>query len=167
MKDLGKIFYGNIVAYDAAIIPAVKQEELQNVIWRSIRKLQNLWLVQKSILICLRTGKSHLQLNQKLQRQGIAIQGCRDKIDEAIAIQANNDIEPSAVEDHQAKPMCSMSFDAIVFGLHLIRVQLLKVLETRKTVLQKEQGIAFACVVAARGKVPRSSCRTSCLRHDP
>ncbi|CAK9163995.1 unnamed protein product, partial [Ilex paraguariensis] len=36
MKDLGKIFYGNIVAYDAAIIPAVKQEELQNVIWRNV-----------------------------------------------------------------------------------------------------------------------------------
>lgn len=31
----------------------------------------------------------------------------------------------------------------------LIRVQLLKVLETRKTVLQKEQGMAFARAVAA------------------
>lgn len=31
MKDLEKIFYGNIVAYDAAI---GKQDELQNVIWR-------------------------------------------------------------------------------------------------------------------------------------
>ena len=30
-----------------------------------------------------------------------------------------------------------------------IRVQLLKVLETRKTVLQKEQGMAFARAVAA------------------
>ncbi|CAK9162008.1 unnamed protein product [Ilex paraguariensis] len=45
--------------------------------------------------------------NQKLQRQGVAIQGCRDKIDEAIAIQGNNDIEPSAVEDHQAKHVVS------------------------------------------------------------
>ncbi|CAK9146374.1 unnamed protein product [Ilex paraguariensis] len=36
---------------------------------RSIRKLQNLWLIQKSILICLRTSKSHLQSNQKLHRQ--------------------------------------------------------------------------------------------------
>ncbi|CAK9163994.1 unnamed protein product, partial [Ilex paraguariensis] len=27
------------------------------------------------------------------------------QIDEAIAIQGNNDIEPSAVEDHQAKPL--------------------------------------------------------------
>ena len=34
MKDLEKIFYGNIVAYDAAIVPEGKQEELQNVIWR-------------------------------------------------------------------------------------------------------------------------------------
>ena len=33
--------------------------------------------------------------------------------------------------------------------LYVIRVQLLKVLETRKTVLQKEQGMAFARAVAA------------------
>ncbi|KAJ8548381.1 hypothetical protein K7X08_030850 [Anisodus acutangulus] len=31
MKDLEKIFYGNIVAYDSA-----KQDELQNVIWRNV-----------------------------------------------------------------------------------------------------------------------------------
>ena len=31
MKELEKIFYGNIVAYDAAI---GKHDELQNVIWR-------------------------------------------------------------------------------------------------------------------------------------
>ncbi|CAK9188061.1 unnamed protein product [Ilex paraguariensis] len=36
MKDLEKIFYGNIVAYDAAMVPEVKQEELQNVIWRNV-----------------------------------------------------------------------------------------------------------------------------------
>lgn len=32
---------------------------------------------------------------------------------------------------------------------YMIRVQLLKVLETRKTVLQKEQGMAFARAKAA------------------
>ncbi|KAJ0043843.1 hypothetical protein Pint_18252 [Pistacia integerrima] len=34
MKELEKIFYGNIVAYDAAMLPEAKQDELQNVIWR-------------------------------------------------------------------------------------------------------------------------------------
>ncbi|KAK4348581.1 hypothetical protein RND71_031336 [Anisodus tanguticus] len=34
MKDLEKIFYCNIVAYDAAMLPEAKQDELQNVIWR-------------------------------------------------------------------------------------------------------------------------------------
>lgn len=34
MKDLEKIFYGNIVAYDSAILPEAKQNELSNVIWR-------------------------------------------------------------------------------------------------------------------------------------
>ncbi|XP_024029700.1 ubiquinol-cytochrome-c reductase complex assembly factor 1 isoform X3 [Morus notabilis] len=34
MKDLEKIFYGNIVAYDAAMLPEAKPDELQNVIWR-------------------------------------------------------------------------------------------------------------------------------------
>ncbi|KAF4372056.1 hypothetical protein F8388_000272, partial [Cannabis sativa] len=33
MKDLERIFYGNIVAYDAAIVPEAKQDELPNVIW--------------------------------------------------------------------------------------------------------------------------------------
>ncbi|KAL8553192.1 hypothetical protein ACS0TY_001730 [Phlomoides rotata] len=33
MKELEKIFYGNVVAYDAAIR---KQVELQNVIWRNV-----------------------------------------------------------------------------------------------------------------------------------
>ncbi|XP_044479642.1 ubiquinol-cytochrome-c reductase complex assembly factor 1-like [Mangifera indica] len=36
MKELEKIFYGNIVAYDAAMLPEAKQDELQNVIWRNI-----------------------------------------------------------------------------------------------------------------------------------
>lgn len=36
MKDLEKIFYGNIVALDKAILPEAKQEELQNVIWRNV-----------------------------------------------------------------------------------------------------------------------------------
>ncbi|CAH9115978.1 unnamed protein product [Cuscuta europaea] len=36
MKELEKIFYGNIVAYDAAILPEAKQDELQNVIWRNV-----------------------------------------------------------------------------------------------------------------------------------
>ncbi|CAK9165748.1 unnamed protein product [Ilex paraguariensis] len=95
------------------------------------------------------------------------------QIDEAIAIQGNNDIEPSAVEDHQAKPVVSEGNKpipdtnegkAIVLykpGTHYSeangstaqegnsRVQLLKVLETRKTVLQREQGMAFARAVAA------------------
>lgn len=36
MKDLEKIFYGNIVAYDKAIAPDAKQDELQNVLWKNI-----------------------------------------------------------------------------------------------------------------------------------
>ncbi|GMH19730.1 hypothetical protein Nepgr_021571 [Nepenthes gracilis] len=36
MKDLEKIFYGNIVAYDAAMLPEAKKDELPNVIWRNI-----------------------------------------------------------------------------------------------------------------------------------
>ncbi|CAI9091981.1 OLC1v1027105C1 [Oldenlandia corymbosa var. corymbosa] len=36
MKDLEKIFYGNIVAYDAAMLPEAKLDELQNVIWRNV-----------------------------------------------------------------------------------------------------------------------------------
>lgn len=34
MKELEKIFYGNIVAYDAAMQPDAKQGDLQNVIWK-------------------------------------------------------------------------------------------------------------------------------------
>ncbi|XP_022890265.1 ubiquinol-cytochrome-c reductase complex assembly factor 1-like isoform X2 [Olea europaea var. sylvestris] len=33
MKDLEKIFYGNVVAYDASMIPEGKQDQLLSVIW--------------------------------------------------------------------------------------------------------------------------------------
>ncbi|KAF5743614.1 Ubiquinol-cytochrome C chaperone family protein isoform 1 [Tripterygium wilfordii] len=36
MKELEKIFYGNIVAYDAAMLPEAKPDELPNVIWRNV-----------------------------------------------------------------------------------------------------------------------------------
>ncbi|XP_019445558.1 PREDICTED: ubiquinol-cytochrome-c reductase complex assembly factor 1-like [Lupinus angustifolius] len=36
MKDLEKIFYGNIVAYDTAMLPEAKQGDLSNVIWKNI-----------------------------------------------------------------------------------------------------------------------------------
>lgn len=36
MKELEKIFYGNIVAYDAALLPEATHEELTEVIWRNI-----------------------------------------------------------------------------------------------------------------------------------
>ncbi|XVF11264.1 hypothetical protein REPUB_Repub08aG0011800 [Reevesia pubescens] len=36
IKELEKIFYGNIVAYDAALLPEAKQDELIEVIWRNI-----------------------------------------------------------------------------------------------------------------------------------
>ncbi|XP_004485601.2 uncharacterized protein [Cicer arietinum] len=36
MKELEKIFYGNIVAYDAAILPEAKPSDFTNVIWRNI-----------------------------------------------------------------------------------------------------------------------------------
>ncbi|XP_065018066.1 uncharacterized protein LOC135644440 [Musa acuminata AAA Group] len=36
MKDLEKIFYGNIVAYDTAMTPEAKHDDLANVIWRNI-----------------------------------------------------------------------------------------------------------------------------------
>ncbi|XP_043717248.1 ubiquinol-cytochrome-c reductase complex assembly factor 1 [Telopea speciosissima] len=36
MKDLEKIFYGNVVAYNAAMLPEAKQDELENVIWRNV-----------------------------------------------------------------------------------------------------------------------------------
>ncbi|XP_039126748.1 ubiquinol-cytochrome-c reductase complex assembly factor 1 [Dioscorea cayenensis subsp. rotundata] len=36
MKELEKIFYGNIVAYDAAMSPEAKHDDLANVIWRNV-----------------------------------------------------------------------------------------------------------------------------------
>ncbi|GAV79490.1 Ubiq_cyt_C_chap domain-containing protein [Cephalotus follicularis] len=36
MKELERIFYGNIVAYNAAILPEAKQDELPDVIWRNV-----------------------------------------------------------------------------------------------------------------------------------
>ncbi|KAL5542285.1 hypothetical protein UlMin_009995 [Ulmus minor] len=96
------------------------------------------------------------------------------QIEQAITIQGNNDMGLSAVEENQAKPMESNEGSrtlpdtneekAIVLYKPEVpppeanrstsqegnsKVQLLKVLETRKTVLQKEQGMAFARAVAA------------------
>ncbi|KAF2285505.1 hypothetical protein GH714_005125 [Hevea brasiliensis] len=96
------------------------------------------------------------------------------QIEEAIAIQSNNEIGLAMVKDHQTKsvehiegsrPLLDSNEEkAIVLykpGAHLpeangstaqegnSKVQLMKVLETRKTVLQKEQGMAFARTVAA------------------
>ncbi|KAL9161860.1 hypothetical protein ABFS82_07G049000 [Erythranthe guttata] len=96
------------------------------------------------------------------------------QIEEAIAMQSNNDIEQSILEDHEGKPHgnCEVNRSppndneekAIVLytpgasvpeanGLCLqegnSKVQLLKVFETRKTMLQKEQGMAFARAAAA------------------
>ncbi|XP_054823682.1 uncharacterized protein LOC129321798 isoform X3 [Prosopis cineraria] len=36
MKDLEKIFYGNIVAYDTALLPEAKPNDFSDVIWRNI-----------------------------------------------------------------------------------------------------------------------------------
>ncbi|XP_061365479.1 uncharacterized protein LOC133308793 [Gastrolobium bilobum] len=36
MKELEKIFYGNIIAYDAAMLPEAKPGDFSNVIWRNI-----------------------------------------------------------------------------------------------------------------------------------
>lgn len=36
MKDLEKIFYGNVAAYDAAILPEAAKDELSHVIWRNV-----------------------------------------------------------------------------------------------------------------------------------
>ncbi|KAI3459526.1 hypothetical protein Pfo_016189 [Paulownia fortunei] len=96
------------------------------------------------------------------------------QIEEAIAIQSSNDIGQSIVENNQRKPLGAYEGDkslpnaneekAIVLYTPGApppeangscsqegnsKVQLLKVLETRKTVLQKEQGMAFARAVAA------------------
>ncbi|KAJ8438881.1 hypothetical protein Cgig2_007726 [Carnegiea gigantea] len=36
MKDLEKIFYGNIVAYDASLLPEAGKDDLSNVLWRNV-----------------------------------------------------------------------------------------------------------------------------------
>ncbi|XP_076894099.1 uncharacterized protein LOC143546287 isoform X1 [Bidens hawaiensis] len=36
MRELEKIFYGNIVAYDTAMLPEAKQDELHNTIWKNV-----------------------------------------------------------------------------------------------------------------------------------
>ncbi|XP_065861845.1 COP1-interacting protein 7 [Euphorbia lathyris] len=95
------------------------------------------------------------------------------QIEEAIAIQSNNDVGLEMVEDHQvkplernegSKPLLDTNEKAIVLYKPAAsppeangstaqeensKVQLMKVLETRKSVLQKEQGMAFARAVAA------------------
>ncbi|XP_022849425.1 COP1-interacting protein 7-like isoform X2 [Olea europaea var. sylvestris] len=96
------------------------------------------------------------------------------QLEEAIAIQSSNDIGHSTVEYHQRKPLGSFEGNestavsneekAIILykpGSQTSeakgsssqeensKVQLLKVLGTRKTALQKEQGMAFAQAVAA------------------
>ncbi|KAG1361838.1 COP1-interacting protein 7 [Cocos nucifera] len=98
------------------------------------------------------------------------------QIEEAIAIQSNDNLGLSTVEDHQAKPIDCMegsksTFDADAEKAIVLykpgsqpypsdsngsamqeensKVQLLRVLESRKAVLQKEQGMAFARAVAA------------------
>ncbi|KAG1353956.1 putative COP1-interacting protein 7 [Cocos nucifera] len=98
------------------------------------------------------------------------------QIEEAIAIQGNDNLGLSTVEDHQTKPLESIegsksTSDADTEKAIVLykpgsqphpsdsngsttheensKVQLLRVLETRKIVLQKEQGMAFARAVAA------------------
>lgn len=95
------------------------------------------------------------------------------QIEEAIIAQSCNDIGQTIVEDQQEKPMRASEGNksvhdneekAIVIYKPEVplpeangscshegnsKVQLLKILETRKTVLQKEQGMAFARAVAA------------------
>ncbi|KAD5961333.1 hypothetical protein R6Q59_014281 [Mikania micrantha] len=36
MRELEKIFYGNIVAYDTAMLPEAKPDELHNAIWKNV-----------------------------------------------------------------------------------------------------------------------------------
>ncbi|KAK4427824.1 COP1-interacting protein 7 [Sesamum alatum] len=96
------------------------------------------------------------------------------QIQEAIAMQSNNDMGQSIVEDHQEKlrggceanksvPDANEEKAIVLYkpGAPLpepngscseeenSKVQLLKVLETRKRMLQKEQGMAFARAAAA------------------
>ncbi|XP_016504079.2 COP1-interacting protein 7-like [Nicotiana tabacum] len=102
------------------------------------------------------------------------------QIEEAIALQGHNDIGIGPVEHKEAKPagnFAGTKSTAYVSEEKAIvlykpgenqpqtngsgcqeensRVQLLKVLETRKSVLQKEQGMAFARAVAAGFDIDR------------
>lgn len=36
MRELEKVFYGNIVAYDTAMLPEANPDELQNAIWKNV-----------------------------------------------------------------------------------------------------------------------------------
>lgn len=36
MKELERIFYGNVVAYDAALLPDANKDDLTNVLWRNV-----------------------------------------------------------------------------------------------------------------------------------
>ncbi|KAJ6801553.1 ubiquinol-cytochrome-c reductase complex assembly factor 1-like [Iris pallida] len=36
MKELERIFYGNIIAYDAALAPEVRNDQLANVLWKNV-----------------------------------------------------------------------------------------------------------------------------------
>lgn len=97
-----------------------------------------------------------------------------EQIEKAIAIQCNNDTRTNTIEDHHVKPVLAIEGSsskpdaneekAIVLytpGSQSTeangsiaqegnsRVELLKVLDTRKNVLQKEQGMAFARATAA------------------
>lgn len=34
MRELEKVFYGNVIVYDTAMLPEAKPDELQNAIWK-------------------------------------------------------------------------------------------------------------------------------------
>ncbi|KAI3817900.1 hypothetical protein L1987_11700 [Smallanthus sonchifolius] len=36
MRELEKVFYGNIVAFDTAMLPEAKEDDLQNAIWKNV-----------------------------------------------------------------------------------------------------------------------------------
>ncbi|OEL34202.1 hypothetical protein BAE44_0004777 [Dichanthelium oligosanthes] len=64
------------------------------------------------------------------------------QIEDAIAIQGNDSLGLRSVENHNGKSVDCMEGQTLI-------AQLLRVLETRKTVLCKEQAMAFARAVAA------------------
>ncbi|KAK1395351.1 COP1-interacting protein-related [Heracleum sosnowskyi] len=96
------------------------------------------------------------------------------QIEKAISAQGNNDIGTKTIEDHHVKPVLaiegnsskpdaneekaivlytpgtqSTEANGSIIQEENSKVELLKVLDTRKTVLQKEQGMAFARATAA------------------